>query len=895
MGFSLGAVALPGAVGATVWFLASRNWLRRFGTGGNRGWVEWLLIAAVPLLGASAYWPFNYNGLLGVGDSYHYTLQVADAVTQAREGHWPIMAGQSAYAFNGNVHTVRTAPYFTHVAAVLDLLGGHELEFWQLTNLVILGTAALGAWMVYVCVRWLAPEARVMAALLAVLYELSPALGTPLMNHDMIATFVATPWLPLVGAAAVQCWREEGVTPWLLLAFALGLTWLAHPPTAIWITPLAALAVSASVFRRPLRGTLWCGAAAVCLFGVLAGYVFYSVRTLAVPGTISPQVDVSGAAIGNIASSWPDSWKPLNLKSTTSGNIQLGYALWLTVLLGFLALLIRPKRTAGWVMFGYFLLLLSLIAPLPRYSAWFWSHVPREIMVITNNWPMQRIFPVLASLAVVFTAVSFGGSRFFQQKPVYAAMLAVLAGGALWSGMEFRKLQSHAVELRRTTAASSAAYRPDALVLTRSSYALFDAPPSYFSHSWMDPEMESRLLGEDGRIMATNPEHIEAVASKSASLKTPIPLDRPFTLNLRPDTDFLFVFTFSRPEVGGEVTLHGHFIDRAYALPLSGQPGSFGSAEISQHGFRLGLVGEGEQTFVLHAPAGTSVNVIPFSREQLPIRVRDLTPYRATVVSPKAGYLETPLMFVPGYTAQIDGKAAEPLHSAEGLVAVPVPEGISNIAIRYPGPPGLRFLGWLATLGGLAGAGILVRGPRHHTQTVAGSPNAATPERWDSGRTALAGALVLAGGLGLLAATKNSEILRGGHVKLAMQLPIQPLVAAEPLLVSGKEGAANTVYVLYSDTTFRIGIDVWGKGGPISEPLPLSAIHRYIIDFTFSANGTEATATSGPLRISIDGKPVLEFPGPIHPVAKDEFYLGRNPLGASVCSERFTGWLEPLP
>ena len=103
---------------------------------------------------------------------------------------------------------------------------------------------------------------------------------------------------------------------------------------------------------------------------------------------------------------------------------------------------------------------------------------------------------------------------------------------------------------------------------------------------------------------------------------------------------------------------------------------------------------------------------MPFARyrlqrideQALPVRVSSLIPYRATVRSPDAALLETPRMFVPGYAATVNGAPVAVRKSAEGLVAFAVPQGESQVELRFAGPLPLHLAFWLSAAGWLVAA-----------------------------------------------------------------------------------------------------------------------------------------------------------------------------------------------
>lgn len=905
MGLPLGALLALAIAGVTLCIFTSWRWLRSFGSGRERSPTEWALILGVPLLGAAAYWPFAHDGLLGAGDYYHYTLQIADAVTQTRAGHWPVMVGQSPYAFNGNVHTVRTAPYLTHVAALIDLITAHQLQYWQLANLIVLGSGALGAWMTYVCARWIAPDARLVAAAVALLYEFSPAIGTPLMAQDMLATFAATPWFPLVCAACVQCWRQPTTaTPWLLLGFSLGLAWMAHPPTAIWITPVVGIAVLLAVLANPLRATFIQAAKGGALLLPVIGYVFYSVMSLKIPGMTEVSTDSSGTILTIIAEAWSGSWKPLDMENPSMGNIQLGYSLWLIVAATPVILLLRRSIPSAWFLFGSLVVLLGCVAPIPIWSEFFWTHVPNTVTAITNVWPMQRIYPVLAALACVGFISAINVLK-FQRGPFTWTVFAVLFLACCWSTKEFSKLQHHAAKVRQPRGPTEATYLPGSLVLTRSSYALFGSLPVYFSHGWMSPESESRLLKPSGEFDLDDASFVQAAAAKRGDKGIPIPVGQAFTLQVDSKSDYLFVFTFPLPTVTGEVTLLGQGIRRIFTLPLSGGSASFGAGESSNHTVRLEADKPSPLTLVANAPSGTSISALHFERASLPIRVTSLSPYNATVHAAAPAFLETPLVYIPGYAAKVNGEAVRPARSPEGMVAIPLTPGTARVELTYPGPPGLKALGWAATAALLLGGIVLTVAPRssdvdrfcRESDALSGPGSYLFAGSISRSRICVASSLLA---MACAAAWIGTEAFRpidpAGRVDLAIQLAPHPPAFAEPLVVTGRKGAADTLYIVREQNSVRFGIDHWGLGGPLSDPIPIALTQQLVVRYESPAlRFDQKPSNPSRVRLLVEGKVILDQELPVYAANREEFYVGRNGVDAGVCGPRFSGRLRRLP
>jgi hypothetical protein len=144
------------------------------------------------LLTGVATWllhPFATTLQIGAGDALWYANMLADFVTQLRAGVFPIFVGQTDYAFNGAVYPLRVAPFYQHLAGVLDLLTGRQLGIFALQHLCVLVVGYAGIFSSYFALNSLAAGQRWSAAGLATLYlSYTSLLGTILRTrfvHDV--------------------------------------------------------------------------------------------------------------------------------------------------------------------------------------------------------------------------------------------------------------------------------------------------------------------------------------------------------------------------------------------------------------------------------------------------------------------------------------------------------------------------------------------------------------------------------------------------------------------------------------------------------------------------------------------------------------------------------------
>jgi len=143
-----------------------------------------------------------------------------------------------------------------------------------------------------------------------------------------------------------------------------------------------------------------------------------------------------------------------------------------------------------------------------------------------------------------------------------------------------------------------------------------------------------------------------------------------------------------------------------------------------------------------------------------------------------------------------------------------------------------------------------------------------------------------------------------GALRCSVQFPADSRGSQEPLLLTGRTGAADAVYVIYAeDGTVRFGYDHWGVGGPLGEPVTLDRSQAHEVEISLGSLwpplGDDA-AWGGlahdrrrelleTVTVRIDGRTVLQHRGAAHPSRPEEIAIGANPVGASTCGPVFTG------
>jgi hypothetical protein len=131
-------------------------------------------------------------------------------------------------------------------------------------------------------------------------------------------------------------------------------------------------------------------------------------------------------------------------------------------------------------------------------------------------------------------------------------------------------------------------------------------------------------------------------------------------------------------------------------------------------------------------------------------------------------------------------------------------------------------------------------------------------------------------------------------VRVSVRFPANRIGLSEPLLTSGRTGAADSVYVHYlAGGRISLGFDHWGAGGPVSAPLAVDYAQAHALEVTLG-DGAWEQGGAGLLRVRLDGRRVIESRAQFHPARAGEIVLGENPVGLSTSVPEFSGMLNSL-
>jgi hypothetical protein len=683
---------------------------------GLRHPAEILRVAGSAAAGFIALLPFLHDGIIGGDDGKWYTSVVADFLQQWRMGLGPVFVGQTRFAAIGTVLPLRITPYLQHLTLALDFATGRRLSPYLLLNLAVLLSGTAAGLSAYLCLRSILPSRRPEAMLLAVLYVWCPGVvGLPYTGQLFMST-MTLPFIPIVFAGIVRIFGREDFTGWAMVSTGCAACWLAHSPIAIWVSLSVALAIAV----RWVSGVGWTGsegirtAAAGLLFLGLSGYVFISIWVLNPSDIGSIPRDV---LLENLKGFFPALLLPVTRNAENVTDLQLGWSLY--AIAGVASVFAWATRDpAARAIAIVTLLLVFLTLPVPHLTDILWKSIPQAVINATNAVPTQRLIAILAGCTTILAAVVLSTLR---QRRIWA--LLVLGIGVAWSGLELRKFVRRGHLISNSKAASEVSLKAENLLPTRFSLGLLSYDNLFFSNGLMDNELEQRVLA--GNLRSYIVSNVRTIAPGDdfgrRSLHPALPgvlkgtsqkyehvwVDLAPRLTLLPGKHYLLAIEVATPAWVGILQLKGIGFYREYQLPTSGMPFSFGSAELNSRviplftesttpvELTLAFINQDPNADMSQFQNFGHFDLLPYDPNSLPIRLRSLVPYLADVHSPEEGWLETFRYFTRGWTATVNGQAARVRRSPNGLVAVPIPAGDSQVKLVYRPPTVLLTAYWL--------------------------------------------------------------------------------------------------------------------------------------------------------------------------------------------------------
>ncbi len=695
----------------------------RLTTRSPRAAGEGLRLASIAAAIVWLHEPLLTNGTIGAGDAAWYRNMAADFVSQWRDGIFPVFVGQTGFAFNGAVSPLRLAPGLQHFTGLVDLATLHSLPFGGILNATLLACYVAATLSCYACLRAIESRTPWLALAMALLFSASPGLLALAYTGDLYMSITALPFVPPLFYGAWRSLAQRDLTGIVIMVAASAALWLCHPPIALWGTLAVCVMQLLRLFRDGRQSATWrhWGIGVGC-FASLAMIPAASLASLGIPGI---SVDLV-LPLGYIRTAFPLSFRPVNPVVSDYGHYQLGWTLWGVLGLGLIGLALgRNRRLPVVALLAAAIGLYLFLAPIPGLLDLLWKSLPQAFCDITNLWPMQRLYVLLAALIVFFSFATLSG-LVVRHRWTGTLLLLLAAGGAVWSVKEAKKFQKLAH--RTTTPAAAVAQRmlPQNRILTRYAFNAMAAIPPYFSHGFIDPLMPNRVLAAGSLVeIASNANAAQLPSAPTPSASSgilratrPDP-DQPTlvmepTFRLEPGRRYALTIEFAHPEFAGSLSFRGQRLSRDYWMPDSGYDTktvapsqAFGALPDRSHTVTLwtdGNTAEDVRLIFFFTDPQTARAVTEygtyrfheFDPANLPVNVTGLAPYRAKVRTSAPAFLETPQLFLEGYRAIVNGKTVKPRRSPYALLMVPLEPGENSVQIDFPGPTVLRLAYFLS-------------------------------------------------------------------------------------------------------------------------------------------------------------------------------------------------------
>lgn len=145
-----------------------------------------------------------------------------------------------------------------------------------------------------------------------------------------------------------------------------------------------------------------------------------------------------------------------------------------------------------------------------------------------------------------------------------------------------------------------------------------------------------------------------------------------------------------------------------------------------------------------------------------------------------------------------------------------------------------------------------------------------------------------------------------GPLRLRVRFPSGLPGVTEPLITTGRTGAGDMIFVNYVDErTLRIGVDSWGRGGAVSDPIEVDygKEHDVVLSLESFLQAAEGEPTAerlladglrGRVGVALDGREILTFRNVQHPSTRADVSLGANRIGMTSAKAEFSGEIKAV-
>ena len=610
-----------------------------------------------------------------------------------------------------------SAPLYYLAGIFLDLITFNRLNYIYIQHLIIIFGAIFSAIFMFYSLIKINPELKIEAALISILYITSPGLASLMFYMDSYYAFLAVTFIPLVLISLFLINKVNSYKSYLLFSISLALTWMAHPPIALWTTIVSLPFVFFLIFEshKRLKFFIFSGL-------IFIGLILWQLVAISNFSTLTPFSAYEYTKLLNeiqtvLANSARESLYPLNTATKSYFWFQLGYGLWVFLILGLLIFIRKPKFNFFFLLIFSSLFLIILLMPNP-IGTWIWHQLPKSIVTITNFYPNARIYSVLAALAsfITFFVIDIISKK--KSSLLLFLLKAILVATVVWSTYQTTFLMNKAIQQTEGHINMSWLNTDNMLY---SFYGMNNdfLTDEFYSRSKI-PEFQVRLLDSiaSDNVLLDNKlkllqkcyegkkfELREDTHNQNRTPKHSVPLSN---FNLSSNSRYLFcgktkvnqnyvIYYIANDEIK---LLHSSQIKNKddiwqdVIFPLS--------TNINDH---INDNGSIPVVFSL-TPADHSIAFLKdfhyttFTKDDFDINILSLTPFTVSVISRTSkNTLEVIKPFQNGYTALVNGVKVIPLKSKRDTISIPLNTiGKSIVTLTYEGTRIMHYSYWISII-----------------------------------------------------------------------------------------------------------------------------------------------------------------------------------------------------
>lgn len=643
---------------------------------------ELLSVFILTTLVAFAYWPFISGFSLNIGGSdarwYQYILH--DAILQLNHGIFPTYVSQSEFSFFGG--PVTRAPYYLLFGQLINILTFNQLNALCIQHLTVLVSAFGAAYLTYFLLASFSPKLKWFAVSLAFFYVSCPGIMGLIYRYDMYYSFMTVPFLPLVIYGLVRSHQREDLIGPILTALGLSLTWLSHPPIALWLTGVVVLfhLLRFIVLRKGLRECLIIFA----LFFFLNLWQFICVFSMGVGNRYGSDIVTPPKEIVELLSSViPGVFVPLQW-STGLSFFQLGYAFIFILLLSLLTKFHSSNRFLLYTLLACVFCFLLLLYPLPFIGYALWSLIPGIVINMTDI-PMFRFYMIIAAI-VCFIGIIVLNSISSKYSKIYLPLLCVFILLTIWNVYQANYFVSSTGSNTNSWLDEKNVYftpgqTPQYVLLSDGNYdpnlknQIVNNRKIPYSHYDNEQFVINKCFASEKarRVNSTTPANHDV--SKWAPLfkfKATSNEQYLLCLNIKSQSVSSMIF-----RINGEVVVaQANAGNRNIAVPFYiHQPKN------KELAIEFDNIQGASPVKIIKA------GLIKYHPKDLPIQINSFTPYQATVKTPSNNtYLKIFKSFYPGYEAKVNNEIVPVLESNNHTIVIPLKhKGLNKIQLQYIG------------------------------------------------------------------------------------------------------------------------------------------------------------------------------------------------------------------